>query len=85
MPDAPPTKVSVTNVGKSPYEALIEFQRVVYSPTALRFFFCKTLQRNYPIEGVPYPKAPRKLPIILTHEEAVRSSIQRAIYSIAPC
>ena len=33
MPDAPPTKVSVTNVGKSPYEALLDFQRVVYSPT----------------------------------------------------
>jgi site-specific recombinase XerC len=39
---------------------------------ALRFFFCKTLKRNYPIEEVPYPRAPRKLPIILTQEEAVR-------------
>ena len=39
---------------------------------ALRFFFCKTLKRNYPIEEVPYPKAGRKLPIILTQEEAVR-------------
>jgi integrase/recombinase XerD len=38
---------------------------------ALRFFFCKTLKRNYPIEEVPYPRAPRKLPIILTQEEAV--------------
>jgi integrase len=38
----------------------------------LRFFFCKTLKRNYPIEEVPYPRAPRKLPIILTQEEAVR-------------
>ena len=39
---------------------------------ALRFFFCKTLKRNYPVEEVPYPRAPRKLPIILTKEEAVR-------------
>jgi integrase/recombinase XerD len=39
---------------------------------ALRFFFCKTLKRNYPIEEVPYPRAPRKLPLILTQEEAVR-------------
>jgi integrase/recombinase XerD len=39
---------------------------------ALRFFFCKTLKRNYPIEEVPYPRAPRKLPIILTQEEAIR-------------
>jgi putative transposase/integrase-like protein len=39
---------------------------------ALRFFFCKTLKRNYPLEEVPYPSAPRRLPIILTQEEAVR-------------
>jgi len=39
---------------------------------ALRFFFCKTLKRNYPVEEVPYPRAPRKLPIILTQEEAIR-------------
>ena len=39
---------------------------------ALRFFFCKTLKRNYPVEEVPYPKAPRRLPNILTQEEAVR-------------
>jgi integrase/recombinase XerD len=39
---------------------------------ALRFFFCKTLKRNYPVEEVPYPRAPRKLPIILTQDETVR-------------
>ena len=38
----------------------------------MRFFFCKTLKRNYPVEEVPYPRAPRKLPIILTQEEAIR-------------
>jgi integrase/recombinase XerD len=40
--------------------------------SALRFFFCKTLKRAYPIEEVPYPKAPRRLPTILTREEAIR-------------
>ena len=39
---------------------------------ALRFFFCKTLKRHYPVEKVPYPRAARKLPVILTQEEAVR-------------
>ena len=39
---------------------------------ALRFFFCKTVKRAYPIEEVPYPKAPRRLPTILTREEAVQ-------------
>src|SRR5438309_8077861 len=47
--------------------------RIVGKQTAaLHFFFCKTLKRNYPDEEVPYPRAPRKLPIILTQEEAVR-------------
>jgi site-specific recombinase XerD len=45
---------------------------VGHHTAALRFFFCKTLKRNYPVEEVPYPKAPRRLPTILTQEEAVR-------------
>jgi integrase len=39
---------------------------------ALRFFFCKTLKREYPVEEVPHPRAPRRLPIILTRGEAIR-------------
>ena len=45
---------------------------VGHHTAALRFFFCKTLKCNYPVEEVPYPKAPRSLPTILTQEEAVR-------------
>jgi hypothetical protein len=45
---------------------------VGHHTAALRFFFCKTLNRNYPVEEVPYPRASRRLPIILTQEEAVR-------------
>jgi site-specific recombinase XerD len=45
---------------------------VGHHTAALRFFFCKTLKRNYPIEEVPYPRASRRLPIILTQEEAIR-------------
>jgi integrase/recombinase XerD len=37
----------------------------------LRFFFCKTLKRGYPIEEAPYPKVPRRLPTILTQDETV--------------
>ena len=36
---------------------------VALHTAALRFFFCKTLQRSYPVEEVPYPKRPRQLPI----------------------
>ena len=45
---------------------------VAHHTAALRFFYCKILKRNYSVEEVPYPKAPRRLPNILTQEEAVR-------------
>jgi integrase/recombinase XerD len=38
----------------------------------LRFLFVKTLKRPYPFEELPYPKRPRRLPIILSQEEAAR-------------
>ena len=39
---------------------------------ALRFFFVKTLKRRYLLDETPYPKAPRRLPQILSVEEVVR-------------
>ncbi len=39
--------------------------------SALRFFFVKVLKRPYPLEEFPYPKSVRRLPIILSPEEAV--------------
>jgi integrase len=45
---------------------------VALHTAALRFFFCKTLKRSYPIQEVPYPKAPRRLLTILTQDEAIR-------------
>jgi site-specific recombinase XerD len=36
---------------------------------ALRFFFVKTLKRRYLLDDTPYPKAPRRLPQILSVEE----------------
>ena len=44
---------------------------------AIRFFFVKTLKRRYSLDHTPYPKAPRRLPIILTIEE-VRRLIEAA-------
>lgn len=40
--------------------------------SALRFFFIKTLKRRLPLDDIPYPKTPRRLPIILTVEEVAR-------------
>jgi len=53
-------------------ERKLGVRTVGHCTAALRFFFCKTLKRAYPIDEVPYPKAPRRLPIILTQEEAIR-------------
>ncbi len=39
---------------------------------ALRFFFVKTLKRAYGLNDLPYPKAPRRLPTVLTLEEVTR-------------
>jgi site-specific recombinase XerD len=40
--------------------------------SALRFFFVKTLRRHYLLEDTPYPKAPQRLPAILSVEEMTR-------------
>ena len=39
---------------------------------AWRFFFVKTLKRRYLLDDTPYPKAPRRLPQILSVEEVAR-------------
>ena len=39
---------------------------------ALRFFFVKTLKRRYLLDDTPYPKAPRRLPQVLSVEEMAR-------------
>jgi integrase/recombinase XerD len=40
--------------------------------SALRFFFVKTLRRRYLLDDTPYPKAPQRLPSILSIEEMAR-------------
>jgi site-specific recombinase XerD len=40
--------------------------------SALRFFFVKTLRRRYLLDDTPYPKAPQRLPSILSVEEITR-------------
>jgi site-specific recombinase XerD len=40
--------------------------------SALRFFFIKTLKRNWGVEETPYPKRPIRLPDILSREEVQR-------------
>ena len=40
--------------------------------SARRFFFVKTLRRRYLLDDTPYPKAPQRLPSILSVEEMAR-------------
>jgi integrase/recombinase XerD len=47
-------------------------QTVKQQIAALRFFFNRTLKRRYPPSEFCYPKAPRRLPIILSPEEIRR-------------
>lgn len=39
---------------------------------AVRFFFVRTLKRPYLREDIPYPKAPCRLPVVLSQEEVTR-------------
>jgi hypothetical protein len=57
------------------YQAHLLRQRKLAPRTAklhvcvIRFFFNKILQRRYLLDDTPYPKVPRRLPQILSHEE----------------
>ena len=53
-------------------ERKLEPRTVKLHASALRFFFLKTLKRPYRLDDIPFPKAPRRLPIILTVEEVGR-------------
>ena len=53
-------------------ERKLEPRTVGLYTAGLRFLFVKTLKRPYPYEDLPYPKQPRRLPIVLSQEEAAR-------------
>jgi integrase/recombinase XerD len=53
-------------------ERKLEPRTVKLHASALRFFFVKTLKRPYRLDDIPFPKAPRRLPAILTVEEVGR-------------
>src|SRR5262245_48476319 len=53
-------------------ERKLEPRTVKLHVSALRFFFVKTLKRSYPLDDIPTPKVPRRLPTILTLEEITR-------------
>jgi len=40
--------------------------------SALRFLYVKTLRRHFLTEYIPFPKSPRRLPLVLSSEEVTR-------------
>lgn len=44
---------------------------VVQTVCALRFFYQQTLGRKWMIDFIPYPKLPKKLPLVLSQEEVL--------------
>jgi site-specific recombinase XerD len=45
---------------------------VAMHTAALRFLFVRTLRRPYPVELLPYPKRPQRLPTVLSPEEVAQ-------------
>jgi integrase/recombinase XerD len=62
-------------------ERKLEPRTVGLYTAGLRFLFVKTLKRPYPFEELPYPKRPRRLPIILSQEETARDGVLTAVGS----
>src|SRR5215472_16171353 len=72
----PPDKLGPEQIRQ--YQAFL-FQSKKLSPasvsqyvSALRFLFVKTLRRHFLIEHIPFPKSPRRLPVVLSLEEVTR-------------
>jgi len=72
----PPDKLGPEQIRQ--YQAFL-FQSKKLSPasvsqyvSALRFLFVKTLRRHFLTEHIPFPKSPRRLPVVLSLEEVTR-------------
>jgi len=72
----PPDKLGPEHIRQ--YQAYL-FQSKKLSPasvsqyvSALRFLFVKTLRRHFLTEHIPFPKSPRRLPVVLSPEEVTR-------------
>ncbi|HJY87586.1 MAG TPA: tyrosine-type recombinase/integrase [Candidatus Acidoferrales bacterium] len=72
----PPDKLGPEHIRQ--YQAYL-FQSRKLSPgsvsqyvSALRFLFVKTLRRHFLTEHIPFPKSPRRLPVVLSPEEVTR-------------
>src|SRR5499425_2326253 len=72
----PPDKLGPEQIRQ--YQAYL-FQTKKLSPStvsqyvsALRFLFVKTLRRHFLTEHIPFPKSPRRMPVVLSIEEVAQ-------------
>ena len=53
-------------------EQKVSWAKFNQSVCALRFLYRVTLQRDWPLERLPYGKKPKRLPVVLSQEEVLR-------------
>jgi site-specific recombinase XerD len=53
-------------------EKKVSWATYIQTTAALRFLYVKALGRAYMTEKIPYPKRPKRLPTVLSHEEIIR-------------
>jgi integrase/recombinase XerD len=53
-------------------ERRVSFSYLIQIVSALRFLYCVTLQRDWAIRHIAYPKQPKRLPVVLSQAEVRR-------------
>ena len=87
--NCPPDRLGPQHIRQ--YQAELFQKRKLSSGTvgirlaALRFFYTKTLRRNWSIADTPYPKRTHRLPTISVRKKLLNSSMRPPLPSIALC
>src|SRR5215469_3369883 len=74
--NCPPDRLGQRHIRE--YQAMLFHKRKLSAGTvtvylaALRFFYCKTLRRDWGTTDTPYPKKAHRLPTILSREEVAQ-------------
>jgi integrase/recombinase XerD len=53
-------------------ERRVSWSYLIQTVCALRFLYCVTLKLDWPISRIPYPRQPRRLPVVLSQAEVRR-------------
>jgi integrase/recombinase XerD len=64
-------------------EKKVAWSTYIQAMAALRFLYVKTLGQDFMADKIPYPKRPKRLPIVLSQEEVRRLLGRPGILSTA--